>query len=239
MSEIILTDENFEEEIKKANKLILVDFWATWCSPCLVLSPILEKLAQDYEDKISLAKVNVDETPQTAQKFGINQIPTVVLFKDGKPVSGFIGARPEPIVKEWLDGVLEKEGLKGVRKESDGTEEGNKEEGGREEGSKEEEGNKREGESEEKEKRGEIEEIIKQYEVYAKKNGFRLNPDKAAVEGLIKGLLANEKKYGARYCPCRRVTGDIEDDRPKICPCVWHKQEIQKDGRCYCGLFAK
>lgn len=81
--------------------------------------------------------------------------------------------------------------------------------------------------------------ITEEYKKYAENNGFRLNPDKEAVKRLIKGLLANEKKYGARYCPCRRVSGNIEEDKKKICPCQWHRQEIEKDGHCYCGLFFK
>jgi len=99
---ITLTDENFEKEITNASKPILVDFWAQWCSPCLILGPILEKLSEEYQDKFILAKVNLDEAPLISQKYGIEQIPIVVLFKEGKPVSGFIGVRPEPIIKNWL-----------------------------------------------------------------------------------------------------------------------------------------
>ena len=84
-----------------------------------------------------------------------------------------------------------------------------------------------------------IEEIIKDYEAYAQKEGFRLNPDRRIVEGIIKGLLRNEEKYGARYCPCRRVSGNQEEDQPKICPCQWHKEEIERDGHCFCRLFYK
>ncbi|MCD6115201.1 ferredoxin:thioredoxin reductase [bacterium] len=109
---------------------------------------------------------------------------------------------------------------------------------------KKEEAENKEGNQEEKReeiksevKEEEIKEIIKWYENYAKRNGFRLNPDRATVERLVKGLLANEKKYGARYCPCRRVTGNIEEDRPKICPCRWHREEIKRDGHCHCWLF--
>jgi len=220
-----LTDQDFEQFLEKADKPVLVDFWATWCGPCNVLSPILEKLAQEYEDKIILAEVNVDEARQTAQKFGINQIPTVILFKNGKPISGFIGVRPEPTIKEMLDKMLE-DSKKEEKKEEEGEIEETEEK-------------KEETETEEDSKKGEKEEMIKWYEDYAKKNGFRLNPDKEAVERLIKGLLANEKKYGARYCPCRRVTGNIEEDRPKICPCQFMRKEIEEQGHCLCGLFFK
>ena len=98
-----LTDENFEREITNAPKPILVDFWAQWCSPCLILGPILEKLSEEYQDKFILAKVNLDEAPLTAQKYRIEQIPTVILFKEGKPISGFIGVRAKPIIKNWLE----------------------------------------------------------------------------------------------------------------------------------------
>ena len=104
---ITLTDENFEKEITNAPKPILVDFWAQWCSPCLILGPILEKLSEEYQDKFILAKVNLDEAPLTAQKYRIEQIPTVILFKEGKPISGFIGVRPEPIIKNWLEQNLQ------------------------------------------------------------------------------------------------------------------------------------
>jgi len=98
-----LTDENFEKEITSASKPILVDFWAQWCMPCSVLGPILEKLAEEYKEKMVLAKVDLDVAPLTAQKYRIEQIPTVILFKEGKPISGFIGVRPEPIIKDWLE----------------------------------------------------------------------------------------------------------------------------------------
>lgn len=84
-----------------------------------------------------------------------------------------------------------------------------------------------------------IEQTIKNYEDYARKNGFQMNPNKKIAENVIKGLLANEGKHGARYCPCRRITGDKEEDAKKVCPCVWHKQEISEQGFCTCRLFVK
>ncbi|TET84602.1 MAG: ferredoxin:thioredoxin reductase [Candidatus Nealsonbacteria bacterium] len=84
-----------------------------------------------------------------------------------------------------------------------------------------------------------IEEIIKHYEEYAQKNEFKLNPNREVVERLIKGMLENEKKFGERYCPCRRITGNKEEDKGKICPCHWHREEIERDGHCVCGLFVK
>jgi len=98
-----LTDENFEKEIQNSQKPILVDFWAIWCTPCGILTPILEKIAEEFKEKIIFAKANLEETPLVAQKFGIDRIPTVILFKEGKPISGFIGVRPEPEIKEWIE----------------------------------------------------------------------------------------------------------------------------------------
>ena len=198
---LTLTDQNFDQEIQHAQKPVLVDFWAFWCSPCFALSPILEKLAEEYKDKFIFAKANLDNVPIVAQRLGIEQIPMVVLFKGGKSVSGFVGIKPEPVVREILDKMLK--------------------------------------DVSEKERPEEIEEIIKSYQMYAEKNGFKLNPDREVVERLIKGMLENEKKFGDRYCPCRRVTGNPEEDKPKICPCQWHREEIGKNGHCLCGLFVK
>lgn len=74
---------------------------------------------------------------------------------------------------------------------------------------------------------------------HAEKNGFTLNPDQAIVDMIINGLLENTKKHGAPYCPCRPLTGNKKEDRKIICPCIYHKDEIAKDGRCHCWLFVK
>ena len=84
-----------------------------------------------------------------------------------------------------------------------------------------------------------IEETIEKYSEYARKNGFQLNPNRKIVERVVNGLLENEKKKGKKYCPCRVLSGNQEEDSKKICPCAYHKEEIAKIGRCYCGLFAK
>lgn len=106
MTETILTDENFDKETNIQDKLVLVDFFAVWCEPCSVLGPILDKIVNEFSGKIILVKANLDEMPLTAQKFKIEKIPTVVLFKEGKPISGFVGLAPESSVKNWLENIL-------------------------------------------------------------------------------------------------------------------------------------
>lgn len=102
----ILTDENFEKEVNSADKLILVDFFAVWCEPCSMLAPILEKISKDFSDKVIFAKVNVDNAPMASQKFGIDSIPHVILFKNGKKVSDFTGLIPEPAIRKWLENAI-------------------------------------------------------------------------------------------------------------------------------------
>lgn len=84
-----------------------------------------------------------------------------------------------------------------------------------------------------------LEEILKPYKEHAEKEGFKLNPDEKSLERIMQGLLRNQEKYGQKYCPCRRVTGDKENDKKIICPCIYHKDEVAKDGNCLCRLFFK
>ena len=84
-----------------------------------------------------------------------------------------------------------------------------------------------------------IDGLMEKFDDYAKNNGFQLNPDKKTAERIINGLLENEKKYGKKYCPCRRITGNELEDLKKVCPCFWHKDEIKKDGHCLCNLYIK
>ncbi len=102
--EIEVNDVNFETEVieKSGSIPVVVDFWATWCAPCLMLSPTLEKLAKEFEGKFVLAKVNVDESPAISRKYAISSIPAVKMFKNGKVTNEFIGALPEPTVEQWL-----------------------------------------------------------------------------------------------------------------------------------------
>ncbi|MFA5877761.1 MAG: thioredoxin [Candidatus Staskawiczbacteria bacterium] len=104
----IITDENFDREIQSSGQFVLVDFFATWCGPCSVFAPILEKVAEDLKGKIVLIKAELDNIPITAQKFGIDRIPAVILFKDGKPVSGLVGLRTEDFIKEWVENIIKK-----------------------------------------------------------------------------------------------------------------------------------
>ena len=100
-----VNDNDFQEKVIEKSKEIpvVVDFWATWCMPCLMLGPVLEKLAEEYKGKFILAKVNVDVARETAMKYGIMSIPSVKMFKNGEIVDEFIGALPEGRVKEWLE----------------------------------------------------------------------------------------------------------------------------------------
>ncbi|MGB2762626.1 MAG: ferredoxin-thioredoxin reductase catalytic domain-containing protein [Minisyncoccales bacterium] len=84
-----------------------------------------------------------------------------------------------------------------------------------------------------------VKNLIKDYEKYAEENGLILNPNIAIVESLVKRLLENGKKYGEKYCPCRTISGNLEEDKKKICPCIFMNSEIKKQGRCHCGLFLK
>ena len=110
ITKIDVTDADFQEKVIEKSKEVpvVVDFWAVWCMPCLMISPVLEKLSEEHKGKFVLAKVNVDENPMISRAFGIMSIPTVKMFKDGKIVDEFIGAIPEPAIRQWLERNINK-----------------------------------------------------------------------------------------------------------------------------------
>jgi thioredoxin 1 len=92
---VAISDASFENEVVKAQNPVLVDFWAEWCGPCKMIAPILEKIAEEYPDSLKIAKLDVDNNPETMMKFGVQSIPTLILFKDGEPVERLIGYMPK------------------------------------------------------------------------------------------------------------------------------------------------
>ena len=101
-----LSDNSFDTDVLKAEGPILVDFWAEWCGPCKMIAPILDEIATEYEGKLTIAKLNIDENPATAPKFGIRGIPTLLLFKNGAVAATKVGALSKTQLKEFLDANL-------------------------------------------------------------------------------------------------------------------------------------
>lgn len=102
MAEIILTSENFENEVLKSDKNVLVDFWASWCGPCKMLAPTIEAIAEENHS-FKVGKVNVDDEPDLAEAFGISSIPTLILFKDGKAADMIVGLRSKDEIVKWAE----------------------------------------------------------------------------------------------------------------------------------------
>ena len=100
------SDGNFEEDVLKSDKPVLLDFWAEWCGPCKMIAPLLDEAAAEYADKLNIVKINIDENPNTPQKFGIRSIPTLMIFKDGAPQAQKLGAMSKSQLTEFLDSNL-------------------------------------------------------------------------------------------------------------------------------------
>ncbi len=103
---IEVTDQNFEEEVAKSNLPVMVDLWAPWCRPCLMVAPVVDKLAESYKGRFKFCRLNIDQNPQTAARYRIMSIPTLIFLKDGTVVDTVIGAVPEQTLKPKIEALL-------------------------------------------------------------------------------------------------------------------------------------
>jgi thioredoxin 1 len=106
MKPIAVTDSSFDAEVLRASGPVVVDFWAEWCGPCRMIAPFLEELATEMAGRVTVAKVNIDENPQTPMKYGVRGIPTMILFKNGQVAATKIGALPKSKLYEWVESAL-------------------------------------------------------------------------------------------------------------------------------------
>lgn len=104
---IPVSDSDFDQTVLQARQPVLVDFWAPWCAPCHMVAPVVNELAKEYAGRITFAKLDVDQNPKTASSYGIMSIPTLLIFKEGKPVSHMVGFRPKEELRRSLDSALE------------------------------------------------------------------------------------------------------------------------------------
>ncbi len=100
------TDASFDGDVLKSQEPVVVDFWADWCGPCKMIAPALEEIATEMAGKVKVAKLNIDENPNTAIKYGVRSIPTLILFKDGEPASMQVGAQPKGRLVDWINGAV-------------------------------------------------------------------------------------------------------------------------------------
>jgi len=101
-----ITDSSFQADVLNATGPVVVDFWAEWCGPCKMIGPALEELSDEFGEKVTIAKINIDENPDAPAKFGVRGIPTMILFKDGAPAATKVGAAPKSQLKGWIESAL-------------------------------------------------------------------------------------------------------------------------------------
>ena len=101
-----IKDNEFESEVIHSKLPVLIDFWAEWCGPCRMLSPILDQLSEEMDGKVKIVKMNIDENPETPSKFGVRGIPTMLLFKEGKQIATKVGVQPKNALQEWINSSL-------------------------------------------------------------------------------------------------------------------------------------
>jgi thioredoxin 1 len=106
MATIAIGDSDFESKVLQSEKPVLVDFWAEWCGPCKMIGPSLEEIAEELGDKVTIAKMNIDEHADTPGRFNVRSIPTMILFKDGKAAEMKIGAAPKAELKRWIESAI-------------------------------------------------------------------------------------------------------------------------------------
>ena len=106
MATVKVTDGSFESDVLQASEPVLVDFWAEWCGPCKMIGPALEEISTQLDGKLKIVKLNIDDNPSTPQKYGVQAIPTLILFKDGKEAAKKLGALPKGKLLEWIESAI-------------------------------------------------------------------------------------------------------------------------------------
>lgn len=106
MATVKFTDDTFEKDVLKSDTPVLVDFWAEWCTPCQMVGPVVDELAEEYSGKVKVGKLNIDENAQTPSQYNVMSIPSLMIFQGGKPVKTFVGVQPKDALKKGIDEVL-------------------------------------------------------------------------------------------------------------------------------------
>ncbi|MCD4821668.1 MAG: thioredoxin fold domain-containing protein [Methanococcoides sp.] len=200
----------FEVEVDNSELPVVVDCFAKTCPPCKKMGPVFEKLAGEYESKVKFIKIDLKSSPEIGKRFNILGVPTLLFFKDGNLVNNVVGYTNEDKLREHLDNLLEQQSGNSPSEVNHMT---------NNESTK--------------------EDMHVWTSKYADKAGYLLNPDEESLHLVLEGLARNRNKHGKNYCPCRIVTGDDQEDKKIICPCIYHKDEISNDGSCHCDLFFK